>query len=222
MGNRKDTEKYILEHIKLISGEFDYKLYKDSFSKMNNKEFDEFMVRLRDGKEVLSITMPNDFEKKNDNFTIERALDLAKQLKVKIFHKLTYTDTMIKSPIEFIVLDLPVRRASQLLKKKIALAKNNNSRDSATGQVTNKSAAAKMSFPELQMLAGVGMEKSLIELVKNRGGDEGAERAMTALLEKNGTVSQDQIVSYSTGVESTHTLKSILNAAQLSTNVTQK
>ena len=109
------------------------------------------------------------------------------------------------------MLKLPARRAAQMVSKKISIPSDNKSIDLLTGQVTGKSKGSKITNPELQVLLGLGLKDSVIELMKMRGGDVGEASAMNNLLYKQGLVTQSQAAEYSTSVSSKKTLKSYFN-----------
>jgi len=70
-------------------------------------------------------------------------------------------------------------------------------------------------MPELQMLVGMGMKDTVLELLKYRGGDLGAKTAMMNLLYQQGKVDAATLEQYSTGVESTKTLKNYFIGSHL-------
>jgi hypothetical protein len=226
MGKRQDVEKYIIEQVSNIpadkaSQDYHRELYTNAFKQMNNEEFDRFMNELKAGTRILQIIVPNGSDTKID---INRNIKIAKSLGYEFFQKVitgpTKTTPKIKTPIKHMVFDIPYRRTSQLLSKGVSAPEDRKSVDLTTGQVTNKSRGNRLSFPEVQILAGLGLKSSIVEMMKYRGGDVGGINAMDALLLKNGHVSQEVLEQYSTGVVSTRTLKSYLNAAHLSNTLT--
>jgi hypothetical protein len=113
------------------------------------------------------------------------------------------------------VIDLPIRRQSQHLQKKRSIPENNRVIDQLSGQPTGPSKGAKISYPELQVLAGMNMDSSLVELIKYRGGDKGGYNALNAMVGRYGAANLKTLSNYATGVQSTQTLKIFLTASHL-------
>lgn len=215
---RKQVEEYVLKYIaKIVTGDENINLYKDLFNRMSDAEFKEWMEKLRDKKTTLSIVVPNG--SKNIKCSVENNMKIAKELGFDFFQNLKVGETKDNPGYttynKYMVIKLPIKRAAQLLQKKISIAQNSNKIDSLTGQVTNESKASKMSNPETQVLLGLGMNKSLIELLKMRGGDTGAMDAMNRMLMTEGIAHQSDIEMYSKGVKSTKTLKSYFNSMHI-------
>ena len=214
-GNRKKTEEFILKYIgKIVTGNENINLYKELFSNMSDKEFHLFMEDLRDRKTTLSIIIPNG--NKNIKVNVENNFKIAKELGFDFFQRLKISGSKelpdYITPNKFLIFKLPIKRASQLLSKKVSIPEDDRSIDILTGQVTGKSRASKITLPELQLLIGMGMKDSVRELVKVRGGDIGANNAANAMLYKQGQASQRDIEQFSTGVISTKSLKAYFNS----------
>jgi len=217
--NRKKVEEYILTWIKKITqDENNVNLYKNLFKSMNNEEFDKFMHSLKDGR-ILQIIVPPD-SKTDKKITVRHNMKLAKELNIKFYQHLIYGPggpypTKIKTPIKFIVLDSPFRRLRQTVEKSVTVSKDVKHIDILTGQVVGDSQASKITLPELQLLNGMGVKDILVEFLKFRGGDLGANRAMNNYLMHYGQASMNVLKSYAEGVISTKTLKAYFNAIHL-------
>lgn len=219
---RAAVESLILKYIdKIVTGKENTKLYQDLFASMNDKQFDIFMNKLKNKEINLSIIIPNG----DNRFKVDlnNLMKLGKELGYDFFQHLNYGPSEdrpgFKTPNKHMVLALPIRRASQLVSKKISIPTDTSSIDTLSGQVTNSSKGSKITNPEIQILLGLGLKDSLTELLKIRGGDLGAARATEQLLYKHGSVSQQQANQYATDVVSKKTLKAYFNAMGISTTL---
>lgn len=211
---RLEVEKFILNYIsRLVTGNENVELYKHLFNSMNDQQFNKFMEDLRDGNKFLSVIIPNGSNK--IKVDINNNIKLAKELGFDFFQRLYIKNNPDLpdhlTPNKYMLLKLPVRRASQLVSKKISIPVDNKSVDMLTGQVTGKSKGAMLTNPELQILLGLGLKDSIKELMKMRGGDTGEAMAMNNMLFSQGHISQRAAESYSTEVKSKKTLKSYFN-----------
>lgn len=215
--DRKAATEYIVKNLEeILPGNSDTPRYKAFLEKMTDKEFDEYMQALKSGDKYLTITAPN-FGKVNLN--LERNKKLADKLGIKLFHKLWFEGDenmpSYLSPIEYLVLKLPVRVASQRLAKKMSVPKTQRVINTLTGQPTGDSKGASISHPELRVCAAMGLENSMIELMKYRGGDNRGYAALNASLMRTGRASLKTLSFFASGVESTATLKTYLTSAML-------
>lgn len=218
---RKKVEEHILKYIKAIAtGNENYLRYKALFESMDDTQFHDFMIKLKENKITLSIIVPTGSNIKVD---VENNFKLARQLGYEFIQQLNFTANgsipEFISPEKYLVFKLPVKRAAQLLSKGISIPEDNNSIDMYSGQVTNKSKSSKLTMPELYILLGLGLKDSIVELMKTRGGDLGEANALTNLLYKQGRVSQRELAQYSTGVVSTKVLNSYFNGMHIKTTL---
>lgn len=215
--NRSKTEAFILKYIdKLAPGSANKAMYVDMFANMTDKLFDEFMSDIETGKKFLILIIPN--FSKND-ISVERNFNIADELKHDFFQKLWIegdddTPTYL-TPIKYLVVDLPLRRASQLLIKKISVPDHNKIIDAMTGQPTGESKGAKISYPELQVAAAMNLENSMIELMKYRGGDAKGGAALNGMISRYGSANLKTLSQFASGVESTKTFKTYLTGMHL-------
>lgn len=221
MSNRKQAEQFIIEMIeKVCPGGENAKIYIDLFASMDDKAFDLFMRKIEEGNAKLAVIAPNFSTAK---LNVGRNLKLAKELGHNFFERLWIegdgdTPTYL-TPIPYMVVDIPLRRQAQLLIKKISIPENNKTVDDFTGQPTGASKGSKISYPETQVLAAMGLDNCLTEMLKYRGGDTGGFLAMNKMISRSGGVSLKSIEPFSTGVESTRTLKTYLTAMHLDNNL---
>ena len=221
MSNRKAAESFILDFIKDIdTSGYNTEQYKIIFKNMSDKDFDTYMKNIRDGKATLVLFKPL-YEAKG--ISIENNLKIAPKYKLEFFEHLIYTNNEdspdYKTPIKYLVVDLPYRRQSQTLVKKISVPDNNKVIDELTYQPTGDSKGAKISYPELQVLIGMGLENSISELIRFRGGDRNGFNAYNSMFLRYGNANLKTLENYSTGVESTKTLKTYLTAMHLSNTI---
>jgi len=217
MSKRSITESFIIKYIKAISpNSSNHDIYKKLFANMSDIDFEEFINDLESGKRFLSIIEPNSAD---TGLSVENNLRIAKELGHEFFEQIWIEgkDDMptYLTPVKYLVMDLPLRRASQLLIKKISVPDNNKTIDTLSGQVTGESKGAKISYPELQVCAAMGMESTLVELMKYRGGDIKGAAAYNAMLSKYGNANLTTLSKYASGVESTSTLKTFLTCCHL-------
>jgi hypothetical protein len=210
----------IIDH--LVPGGENKKLYETKFAAMNDQQFAEFIADLKSGKTNLVIVVPNGGNIKLD---IDRNLNVAQELGVKVFQRVWMPPLngarSYLTPNPYLIIPLPLRRQAQHLSKKISLPVDNNSVDSITGQPTGKSQGAKISLPEVKVLAAMSMDQTLVEMLKYRGGDEGARRAMDTALQKTGKVSLSWVQPYATGVKSTKAMSVYLKACHYRSTLDQ-
>lgn len=221
MANRKQAQEFIISMIeKVCPGGDNAKIYVDLFDSMDDESFDLFMKKIEEGNAKLAVIAPN-FSKAK--LSVSRNLKLAKELGHNFFERIWIegdenTPTYL-TPIPYMIVDIPLRRQAQLLIKKISIPENNKTIDDFTGQPTGVSKGSKISYPETQVLAAMGLDNCLTEMLKYRGGDTGGFLAMNKMISRSGGVSLKAIEQFSTGVESTRTLKTYLTAMHLDNNL---
>jgi hypothetical protein len=218
--SRKKAEEFVYGYISKIIinkdlAEKNLKLYKDTFSKMSDRDFKVFMEDLKSGKRNLSFIIPNGVKKP---VTVANNIKVAKSLGISFTEHVFMTapdGSKYKTPVKVLKKMLPVRRTVQTLHHGISVSPHNRKVNPSTGQVTGESKSTKITMPEMQILSGIGLKESVKEVVKNRGGDQGASRAQRALLLKQGKASQEIIDLYATGTMSKKVYRAYLNAMHL-------
>ena len=216
-GNRAAATSFIVKYIgKLLPGSENASIWKTKLEGMSDKEFASFIDRLETGEDFLSIIAPN-FSK--TKLRIENNLAIAEELGHNFFQRLWIASTgdtpTYLTPIPYMVLDMPVFRAAQMLTKKISVPKHNRVIDALTGQPTGESKGGRVSYPEVQLCAASGLDNCMIELLKYRGGDIKGNAALSGMLGAYGKASQSTLKQYASGVESTRTLKTFLTCMHL-------
>lgn len=232
MGNRKAATDYILKHIAMIdpTDKGNLELTKSQLESLSDAEFEAYMHSLSAPpaddpdrlQETLTYYAPNLGKTK---ISLKRNLEIAKAIGHKFFERLWITDAQTGvtylTPNEFMVVDLPIRRQAQLLIKKASIPTDHKSIDELSGQVTGESKGSKLSFPELQAQVSQGLDQTVIEEIKIRGGDERAYQEFERQMIEKGTVSQAEILSLGTTVKSTETLSILLKGMHLDNNLVQ-
>jgi hypothetical protein len=224
MSNRKQTEDYILEYVtKIAPGGENTIIYQGLFKSMSEEDFKIFMEKIETGENTLALISPN-FGK--TGITVANNLEVAKELKHPFFERILIesddddTPTYL-TPIPYLVIDVPLRRQAQLLVKKISIPEDNKVVDNLTGQPTGRSKGSRISLPELQVMASMGLDKTLEEFIKYRGGDTKGFNAMNTSIQNNGAVVMDSIKHLAGGVESTKTLRTYLLGMMLENTLPQ-
>ena len=221
-GNRAAATGVILTYIdKLMPGSPNAEIYRQRFSEMSDKEFDEFMGQLEREEIFLTIQAPN---LNKNKLSIERNFEIAKELGHEFFERIWMDEGNDIPPYltnhKYLIVDLPLRRQAQLLTKKISIPKNNNTVDNLTGQPTGPSKGSKISYPELQILAALGLDNCSIELMKYRGGDLKGFNVMNNSISKTGGVELSTLDKLGTKVKSTTTLHTYLTSMHLQNTLT--
>ena len=196
--------------------------WNDHLGKLSDKDFDQFLMELQTGEDHTKIYVyaPNYSEVVLDT---KNNVAVAKKYGVELYTKITVTPSDDTAPYtiphEVMVLEMPVRRASQAVLTQMNTAKDNKSIDQLTGQPAGDSATGKLSLPEIPILAGFGFTAGLEEALKYRGGDIGGFSAYNRMIAQTGRVSLDAIAPMATGVKSRQTLNKLLQAQYIGSNL---
>lgn len=221
MGNRKAATAELVKWLnEMVPGSQTVKDTEKVLDDLTDAQFDEYMQKLESGEEIVSLAIPN---LGKDKLDIGRLLKVGEKLGHQFFEQLWLTDAKTGvtylTPEKYLVVDLPLRRQQQMLSKKISIPTDNRHVDELTGQVTNDSKGASLSLPELQILRSQGLDRPILEMIKVRGGDEKANRAITRQIVESGSASIDSVLGGGTRVKSTETLATLLRGMHLSTNL---
>lgn len=216
-GNRKAAEKFLIEEVEgLLPGGGNRKIYEDYYATMNDSQFDAYMGRLASGEEELIIIAPNMAKVR---LSVERNFAIAERLGHKFFQRLWLKNPHgpghYLTPLEYLVVDFPVGRQAQLLTKKVSIPEDNNSVDDYSGQPTGKSQGSKLSYPELQILAAMGLDYNITEMMKYRGGDSKAFDAQNRQISETGSTSQESIQHLGGHVTSKQTFATFLTCMHI-------
>lgn len=191
---RKKVQDKILNIIKIMDpSNKNTKIYEEKFSKMDDKAFHEFMIRIRDRTEVLPIYAANGV----DHIAINNLVKAAKTIKLELFERIRMYDQVNDiyyfTPHKLLVLKLPIRRTVQFIDHKLSVPEGDSRIDMLSGQVVKPDQAAAISEPETRVLYSHGLKSTLKELIKYRGGDVMAFAEYKRELEETGktTVERD-------------------------------
>ena len=192
------------------------KYYEDLFAKISDKEFDDYMKRIRDKEDVLVYYAPNIITK----FDINDLLKLAKKHNLELLERIRIydpvTDTYYLTPKKFLILQVPVRRFSQFIDHKLSVAEGDSRIDMLSGQVVKPDQAGSVSQIEFQTLYSRGLNKTIRELIKFRGGDVVAFGEFKRELEESGSASID--VETGSVARSAVTIDVLFSGMHLETN----
>tara|TARA_B100000767_G_C19634251_1_gene479675 strand:- start:231 stop:902 length:672 start_codon:yes stop_codon:yes gene_type:complete len=184
---------------------------------MSDKQFGVFMKDLQDGVTTLQIKAPNLAKSK---LSVSRNIKLGKELGYEFFQHLNLKDPatgqQYTTPHKYLILSLPFRRQAQHLVKKMSVPADNESRDDLTGQPTGKSKGSSLSNPEMQVLYAQGLDKTIEELIKVRGGNEAAYTAMNKAAHETGGFSLEQVSKAGGNVKATDSLAAFMKGMMIS------
>jgi len=215
---RQKVEAYILKYFKKMepSG-YNEKRYKEMFAQMSDEQFHEWMIGFRDKKTKLAFYTPN----LKVVLNVANLRDTAKELGIKLFEKMVITDKVTGlrylTNQEYFIIRLPVRRTRQFLMHKLSVPESDKRLDALTGQVTKPDKASSISFVEAQFLHGRGLDRTILEFMKVRGGDIHAYAQFKQQLEETGIGSMDSL-DENTVARSAVTLSTILKGMLLDNN----
>lgn len=219
---RQKVQDFIISSLdRIVENGPNKAFFTEHFNKMSDEEFHQFMLDLQQNKTHLVVIWPN---YTNAKVHVETLFEMAEELGHNFMEKLyigpTETAPKYLTPIEFMILKMPIRRNSQLLDKKMGVDKHSTATDLLTGQVSGKEAkGSKISLPEMRIMSSMGLDDCLNEFLNVRGGDRKAYLAMAAMLQKYGGASQEAIKQFSGSVISKRTLKTYLTCMHLGSNL---
>lgn len=211
--NRALAQKMILDFMsELDLSGYNKTRYEEIFKNMSDKDFHDYMVGIRNGEKTLVVFAPL---MKSKGISTENNLKIAEKYNIPMFERIKITNSSnpdFTTEQKYLLLDLPIRRQSQNLVKKISVPDNNKTIDYLTYQPTGDSKGSSLSKPELGIINSMGLYHTTEELFRFRGGDKGGFRAYNGFINQYGSVNLEKISPYLTGVESTKAVKSYLLA----------
>lgn len=174
----------------------------------------------RSDQNILPYYAPN---LNKDKLYTANAFKIADELEHK-FHKRVWTynpksDIEVLSNEEFPIVDLIVRRPAQIHEKKTSIPLETKSVDDMTEQVTGASKGSKVSYPELQGQSSQGLDNTIIEEIKLRGGDSIAYREFERQMLENGHCDIDSILEMNTKTKAPTLVSILLTGAHIGNNL---
>lgn len=194
------------------------KRMKQMFDKMNDAGFARFMETVKAGDYQLNLVMPN----VTKPVKIQNLIKAAKEVNINLQQRLWMTDRVTGKKYltneAYLILQLPIRRTQQEWDKKISVPSRDRKIDHLTGQVMGDDDAVALSAPEIQSLGARGLEKSILELIKVRGGDTTAYGDFKRQQQETGQVSLG-LLSPNTRVRSADIARVLLTGMMLDNNL---
>lgn len=221
MGDRKAFTKIAVDWIKKIIPGSDYpRILEGQLNGLSDDQFEVYVRHLEETGDSIPIVVPVMSSTKID---VMRNIAIAKELGYEFFQHLLLTDPVTgatyKTPIKYLVLQLPFRRQQQMLEEKASIPETNRHVNDLTGQPTGPSKGASLTYPEIQVMRSQEWDNTLTELLKYRGGDTRGFQAMNRSISDQGGVSLQTLSSAPTMVKSTETLYVYLLSAHLDNNI---
>lgn len=199
---------------------------------MSDSEFDVYIRSLANpeknggtaeeiaNREILPFVSPPLGKEK---ITMDNLIALAEKLGIPLFERLWITDPQsgvtYLTPNKYPVFFQLVRRQAQMLTKKYSIPEDTRHVDEMSGQVTGKSKGSKISFPEVQAQLAQGLEATLIEEMKLRGGDQVAFKELDRQLIEHGEASIDDVTDGTTMTTATSNLAILLRGMMLDNDI---
>ncbi len=221
--NRKKAEDFVLSLLhEMAENNPNIPMYRDLFKSMDDDEFERFVERMENG-DCLAFVDPNGA---GIPVTTENNLRVGKLIGVEFFEKLVLTNQDIGvtfiSNDEYMILEVPVRRAAQALEKKVSIPKDDQHTDQLTDQATGPSKGSTLTAPELQLQYAQNWDYTTEELFKIRGGDPKAYRLYKDQAVKDGRVSINTIRQYNTINTSVEVYSTFLTMAHIGNNLKKR
>lgn len=208
---RKEIEGIILQYVgKIDPSGLNTKMYQEIFKTLSDADLVKHIEKR------IMIYAPNNSPVDIDS---SRNIRIGKELGYDFYQQLWLTDPKTGAcsltKYEHILLELPVRRQSQMIDKKISIAEHNRTIDKLTGQPTGDSKGSSFSFPQTYVMFAKGYDATLKELMRTRGGDTKAAQVVDRQIRQTGHSSQEFEGSANTRVKSTKTTGAVFTAMHL-------
>jgi hypothetical protein len=218
---RKKVQDRILQIVKTADPTgLNAQRYEKLFDRLDDKQFHHWMEELRVNKNNRKLTLfaPN----LKNNLKVDNLLKAADALNLKLFERVRIYDAVSKryflTPVEYLILDLPVRRLKQSLEDKMSIPTSDRRTSQLTGQVIKPDASSSVSMVEQQIMVSKGLIKVATELGNIRGGNIEGYASFVSDIENTGTGNLSE-VDPSTRPRSADTVRSLFLAMHLDNNL---
>lgn len=196
-------------------------LMRQAFGEMTDADLEDLVQQMESGDFIIPIVVPNLSQFKLDQQPI---LDFAKSIGHEFFQRIWMTDTsdptkVFLTPKKYLVVDLVTRRQAQTIDAKMSVPKVDTTVDDLTGQSIGESKGSAVTFPELQLLNSYGLDNSIIELIKIRGGDNAAYRNLENQIVETGIGQIQAAVDPNSRPKTVTSLATLLKAGHIGNNL---
>lgn len=209
--HKKAVNTFIETIDAMLPGGKNTEMYRKMFSKMNDKELEEWVkTNLVDKKQLMPFYYGNLGEERLD---VENLFNICEKLGVQTYQRLITTDPdtgiRYKTPEVYLVLPQELRRQKQHLTHGISVSETSRFTDAMTGQVIGVSRSSGLSLPELYIMESKRHIAATKEFVKIRGGDTTALKEAKRSTVETGSYRLGPLEALGSVPTSTETLRSI-------------
>lgn len=213
---RKKVEAFILKHLDVIDpSKTNSRLYEQIFLSLN----DAALLRLIEKR--VPIYIPT-----NGDVYIDppKVVEAAKKHFDYDFYQHAYltdpkTGMVGKTIFKHMVMDVPMRRQTQMIEKKASMPAHNRTIDKLTNQPTGASKSSSFSFPQSYVMFSKGYDQTLGEFLQDRGGNMKAYRVIDRQIRQTGSASRNFQGREKTRTKSVQTLGIIYKGMHLGNNL---
>ena len=213
---RKEIEAFILKHLDIIDpSKTNSELYKKIFQQIS----DATLLRLIEKR--VPIYMPTNGPVVIDPPAVVAAAK--KHFNYNFYQHAYLTDPKTgmvgKTVFKHMVMDVPVRRQTQMIEKKPSMPAHNRTIDKLTNQPTGASKSSSFSFPQSYVMFAKGYDQTLAEFLQDRGGNMKAYRVIDRQIRQTGSASRNFQGREKTRTKSVQTLGVIYKGMHLGNNL---
>lgn len=217
------TKQFLSDLDTILPGTENIAYYRGYFKDLPDAKFLAMVEQIESGLLILPIFVPNLIES-DTKLDIKRNLEVGKAWGHEFFERLKLTDLddpelVGITPIKYLVIDSTLRRQIQTLESGRGIAKDSNSTDDLTGQVTGKSKGSGLTPVEVQILNAKDLTPVIEEFVKHRGGDQASYNALERSIIATGEGTLEESSVPGSRAKSADTLSTVLTVAHVENNL---